>query len=156
MVSITPYFSSNDDAGYTTSSSYITYSSYITSSSYNDFVFVPTNNSSILITISLATIIPVLIATLVIIVVLLMGLWLAVKKRKRGMVKHRQHIYLIILNLPTGLFSDSSEDTVIQTNEAYISLPVPISGGMQANIAYESISMALQTNAVYEQVDIMH
>uniref|UniRef100_A0A1X7U6T4 Uncharacterized protein n=1 Tax=Amphimedon queenslandica TaxID=400682 RepID=A0A1X7U6T4_AMPQE len=52
--------------------------------------------------------------------------------------------------------SSLSEDAAIQSNEAYgISLPGKASGMMQSNIAYESISMALQTNAIYEQVDII-
>uniref|UniRef100_A0A1X7SJE6 Uncharacterized protein n=1 Tax=Amphimedon queenslandica TaxID=400682 RepID=A0A1X7SJE6_AMPQE len=57
---------------------------------------------------------------------------------------------LIVKKTKKGL----SKDAAIQTNEAYSNLPDPgTSGGMQANIAYESISMALQTDTVYEQVN---
>ncbi|XP_019855879.1 PREDICTED: uncharacterized protein LOC109584545 isoform X2 [Amphimedon queenslandica] len=116
-------------SSYATSSGYVTSLRYANSSNYDDFVPVATNNAPVLI-ISLASILPVLI--IIIIMVLLLGVCLIVKKK--------------------GL----SEDAAIQSNEAYgISLPGKASGMMQSNIAYESISMALQTNAIYEQVDII-
>ncbi|XP_019863702.1 PREDICTED: uncharacterized protein LOC109592772 [Amphimedon queenslandica] len=117
-------------SGYATSSGYVTSSHHTASLSHNNFAFVATNYSQAVLIILLATI--TLIFTLIIIVVPIIGLCLIVKKTKKGL----------------------SKDAAIQTNEAYSNLPDPgTSGGMQANIAYESISMALQTDTVYEQVN---